>query len=171
MATGTPSSSTSARLDALPPNARRVAPWFEGLEERLSERRNCEKPATELSTSSIRPDALEAIRALGADGPAAYPWSKEAVIAWTLHASAELIGRGIRVNCTAPGAVRTPMLDEIERTTPSAVIDAIARPFGRRSTSEEQAGPLAFLGSDAAAYVNGAVLPVDGGWLATRSLG
>ena len=58
---GTPSRRTCARLEALPPSERSVTPWAEGLEERLSERRNCWKPATDESTSSIRPDALARI--------------------------------------------------------------------------------------------------------------
>lgn len=101
---------------------------------------------------------------------AAYSLSKEAIIVWTMQSASTLIKRGIRVNCTRPGAVQTPMLDEIERTTPSAVIDRMAEPIGRRSTAEEQAWPLVFLGSHAASYLNGAVLPVDGGFMGMRAL-
>lgn len=100
----------------------------------------------------------------------AYSMSKEAVIVWTLASSARLITQGIRVNCTTPGAVQTPMLDEIERTTPAALIDRVAQPFGRRSSPEEQAWPLLFLNSDVAAYLNGVILPVDGGFIAAQSL-
>ena len=56
-AIGTPSSRTRLRLVALPPSARNVTPCAEGLDERLSDRRNCWNPATPASTSSIRPDA------------------------------------------------------------------------------------------------------------------
>lgn len=100
----------------------------------------------------------------------AYAYSKEALIVWTLRESARTIRRGIRFNCTSPGAVQTPMLDEIEARVPSAVIDGVAQPFGRRSTPEEQVGPLLFLNSDAAAYVNGANLSVDGGYAAAAAL-
>lgn len=100
----------------------------------------------------------------------AYSTSKEAMIVWTLVRSGSLIARGIRVNCTTPGAVQTPMLEEIERTTPAELIDTVAQPFGRRSSPEEQAWPLLFLNSDAAAYLNGVVLPVDGGFIAAQSL-
>ncbi len=96
-----------------------------------------------------------------------YRFSKEAMIAWTMIHSASLIRRGIRMNCTLPGAVQTPLLEEIEKVTPSAVIDQVAQPIGRRSSADEQAQVLAFLGSDAAGYVNGAVLPVDGGFMAS----
>jgi NAD(P)-dependent dehydrogenase (short-subunit alcohol dehydrogenase family) len=103
--------------------------------------------------------------------PAAYSLSKEAIIVWTLMASAELIKRGIRLNCTSPGAVQTPMLDEIERTTPAALIDIVAQPIGRRSSAREQAAALLFLNSDAASYLNGVVLPVDGGFHGARIVG
>jgi NAD(P)-dependent dehydrogenase (short-subunit alcohol dehydrogenase family) len=95
-----------------------------------------------------------------------YRFSKEAVLVWTLRSSVQSIKSGIRMNCTAPGAVQTPMLAEIEQTTPTAVIDAIAQPIGRRSTPEEQAFPLVALNSSAASYVNGVALPVDGGFAA-----
>jgi NAD(P)-dependent dehydrogenase (short-subunit alcohol dehydrogenase family) len=106
----------------------------------------------------------------GAGVTAAYSFSKEAIIVWTLALSADLIRRGIRVNCTSPGAVQTPMLEEIERSTPSALIDAVAQPIGRRSQAGEQAGPLIFLNSDAASYINGAVIPVDGGYSAVQAI-
>lgn len=100
----------------------------------------------------------------------AYSYSKEALIVWTLARSAALIKRGVRINCTMPGAVQTPMLEQIEQVTPSAAIDVVAQPIGRRSTAEEQAWPLVFLNSEAASYLNGAVLPVDGGFAASRVL-
>ena len=107
--------------------------------------------------SAARPDMI-------AEG---YRFSKEAMIVWTMMHAAPLIRRGIRMNCTLPGAVQTPLLEEIEKVTPSAVIDQVAQPIGRRSSAEEQAQVLMFLGSDAAGYINGAVLPVDGGFMAT----
>lgn len=99
-----------------------------------------------------------------------YRLSKEAMIVWTMSAAAPLIRCGVRINATSPGAVQTPMLDEIEKTTPAAAIDAIAQPAGRRSTADEQASVLLMLNSAAAAYVNGVILPVDGGFLAQTSL-
>jgi NAD(P)-dependent dehydrogenase (short-subunit alcohol dehydrogenase family) len=100
----------------------------------------------------------------------AYSLSKEAIVVWTMIASAKTIARGVRMNAISPGAVATPMLAEIEQSTPTQAIDAMARQIGRRSNPEEQAWPLAFLASDAASYVNGAVLPVDGGFQAAHSL-
>jgi NAD(P)-dependent dehydrogenase (short-subunit alcohol dehydrogenase family) len=99
-----------------------------------------------------------------------YRFSKEAVIVWTLSSAATLMGRGIRINCTLPGAVQTPMLVEIEKVTPTAMIDVVAQPIGRRSTPDEQATALLFLNSPVASYINGAVLPVDGGFMGATAI-
>jgi NAD(P)-dependent dehydrogenase (short-subunit alcohol dehydrogenase family) len=94
-----------------------------------------------------------------------YTLSKEAIIVWTMMSSAQLIKRGIRINCTLPGPTQTPMMDHFESRTQASVLNAFIQPIDRRSTPEEQAGPLVFLNSDAASYTNGVALPVDGGFL------
>ena len=94
-----------------------------------------------------------------------YSLSKEALIVWTMLSACSLIKRGIRINCTLPGPTQTPMMKEFESATPKSILDAVTQPIGRRSTPEEQAGPLVFLNSDAASYVNGVALPVDGGFI------
>ena len=94
-----------------------------------------------------------------------YTFSKEALIVWTMMTSASLIKRGIRLNCTLPGPTQTPMMKQFEVATQASVLEAATQPINRRSTPEEQAGPLVFLNSDAASYVNGVAFPVDGGFL------
>ncbi|SRR6266404_133216 len=94
-----------------------------------------------------------------------YGFSKEAIIVWTLMSSSQFIKRGIRINCTLPGPTQTPMMKAFEAATPAAVLEAAAQPINRRSTPEEQAAALVFLNSDAASYINGVALPVDGGFL------
>jgi NAD(P)-dependent dehydrogenase (short-subunit alcohol dehydrogenase family) len=94
-----------------------------------------------------------------------YTLSKEAIIVWTMMASAQLIKRGIRINCTLPGPTQTPMMNHFESRTQASVLNTFIQPIDRRSTPEEQAGPLVFLNSDAATYTNGVALPVDGGFL------
>ncbi|MFV8817957.1 coniferyl-alcohol dehydrogenase [Haliea sp. E17] len=102
----------------------------------------------------------------------AYSFSKEAIVVWTKQQATQLIRRGIRINCTSPGATRTPMLDEIERELPNfSGMDAITRPIGRCSTSLEQAWPLLLLNSELCSYINGADLPVDGGGAALATVG
>jgi NAD(P)-dependent dehydrogenase (short-subunit alcohol dehydrogenase family) len=100
-----------------------------------------------------------------------YALSKEAIILWTMMASFQLIERGIRINCTTPGPTQTPMMAAFEAATPRAVLDAAMRPINRRSTPDEQAGPLVFLNSDFASYVNGVSFPVDGGFMAGIATG
>jgi NAD(P)-dependent dehydrogenase (short-subunit alcohol dehydrogenase family) len=100
-----------------------------------------------------------------------YSLSKEAVIAWTMSSAAQLIKRGIRINCTLPGPTQTPMLAQFEAVTRASTLAAAIQPINRRSTPEEQAGPLVFLNSDAATYINGAALAVDGGFLGGLATG
>ncbi|HEY9546938.1 MAG TPA: coniferyl-alcohol dehydrogenase [Solimonas sp.] len=100
-----------------------------------------------------------------------YSFSKELVIAWTMLLSQSLIKKGIRINCTMPGPTQTPMMKEFESATKASVLEAAAQPINRRSTPEEQAGPLVFLNSDVASYVNGVCFYVDGGFMAGLATG
>jgi len=63
------------------------------------------------------------------------------------------------------------MLDEIDAGGMGRGIEDVAKPIGRTSTPEEQANVLLFLASRQASYVNGAILPVEGGYLARKILG
>jgi len=95
-----------------------------------------------------------------------YTFSKEAIIVWTMSTSVPLIERGIRINCTSPAPTATPMMAEFQKAVGRRFMDACPRPIGRDATPEEQAHPLIFLNSDAAAFVTGHNLVVDGGFLA-----
>lgn len=100
----------------------------------------------------------------------AYSFAKEAVVVWTMAEAAGLIARGIRINCTSPGAVQTPMLDAIAEVVPADRMDIVCQPSGRRSSPDEQAWTLLMLNSAFASYVTGVDLPVDGGFIAGRRL-
>ncbi len=100
----------------------------------------------------------------------AYGLSKEAIVVWTMHRSASTIARGVRLNCTSPGSVQTPMLEEIEQVTPRERIDIVSQPIGRRSDPVEQAWVLLMLNSPRASYLNGADIPVDGGFMASKTI-
>ncbi len=100
----------------------------------------------------------------------AYCFSKELIAVWTRQCSASLIRAGIRINCSSPGATRTPMLDTIEASPTFSGMDVITRPSGRCSSPEEQAWPLIMLNSELCSYVNGADLAVDGGGAALAAL-
>lgn len=92
-----------------------------------------------------------------------YTLSKEALNTWTQTAAVALAGRDIRINCTMPSPIDTPMLDEFRKVAGDAVLGAFAKAKGRFSSPEEQALPLILLNSDAASFISGVCLPVDAG--------
>ncbi len=98
----------------------------------------------------------------GEPGYSHYAASKGAIIALTKSLASELGGRGIRVNCVAPGWVRTDMVKEALASDAGAMA-LRAIPLGRPGTPEEIAGPIAFLASDLASYLHGQILSVNGG--------
>ncbi|MFS0849485.1 coniferyl-alcohol dehydrogenase [Novosphingobium panipatense] len=100
-----------------------------------------------------------------------YAFSKEAVIVWTQFMGAQLIKKGIRINCSLPSPTQTPMMATFHATSGKDVVDAAAEPLGRYTTPEEQAGPLILINSDLAGVVNGVVLPVDGGFMGGLATG
>lgn len=100
-----------------------------------------------------------------------YAFSKEAVIVWTQFMGAQLIKKGIRINCSLPSPTQTPMMETFHATSGKDVVDAAAEPLGRYTTPAEQAGPLVLINSNLAGVVNGIVLPVDGGFMGGLATG
>lgn len=98
---------------------------------------------------------------LGAAGQANYASSKAGLIGLTRSIAREYAGRGITANVVAPGPIDTDMLGALPEDQRAAMAGQV--PVGRLGTPEEVAATVAFLASDAAAYVTGAVVPVDGG--------
>lgn len=92
-----------------------------------------------------------------------YQLSKEAIILYTMQNAAPLGARSIRINCTGPGVTETPILDQLRTAYGQGFLDDIPKPLGRVSGPAEQASVLLFLNSDAASYITGQVLWVDGG--------
>jgi NAD(P)-dependent dehydrogenase (short-subunit alcohol dehydrogenase family) len=105
------------------------------------------------------PDAL-------ADG--GYRLSKEAIILYGMKHAAALGARGIRINCTGPGVTETPILDQLRTRYGQEYLDGFPKPLGRVSNPDEQAAVLIFLNSQAAGYITGQVVWVDGGNIAGR---
>ena len=100
-----------------------------------------------------------------APGHAAYTVSKSALLMLTRALALELAEHGIRVCGVAPGVTATAMNAELRAD--AARSDALLAkiPIGRFAAPEDQAAAICFLASDDAAYITGAVVPVDGGFL------
>jgi glucose 1-dehydrogenase len=95
-----------------------------------------------------------------------YGASKGAIALLTKHAALELGPRGIRVNSVGPGTIRTEMTED-RLAVPEQLQRTLSRiPLGRVGAPEDVAGVVAFLCSDDAAFVNGAMVMTDGGWTA-----
>ena len=115
----------------------------------------------------------------GTGGGAAYIAAKHGVIGLTRQMAVQYGARGIRANCVCPGAIPTGLRAHSQAILGPGVPDMSARgmavsdemvralvPVGVRGTPEDIAAAVSFLASDAAHYINGHALVVDGGWRA-----
>jgi 3-oxoacyl-[acyl-carrier protein] reductase len=98
---------------------------------------------------------------VGNKGQSNYAASKGGLIALTKSAAKELASRNIRVNAVAPGFIETDMTAGLSPQAREALSAQIA--LGRLGTPEDVAAAVAFLASDAASYITGQVIVVDGG--------
>lgn len=98
---------------------------------------------------------------MGQVGQANYAASKAGLIGFTKSLARELGARGITANVIAPGFVATDMTADLDEALQAQMRGLI--PLGRFGVVEDVAHAVAFLASDAAVYITGAVLPVDGG--------
>lgn len=99
-------------------------------------------------------------------GGAAYTTSKHAIIGYTKQLDYDYCREGIRANAIAPGAIQTPMNKaDFEGDGEMAKWVANETPAGRWADPSEVANLTLYLASDAASYIHGTVIPIDGGWI------
>ena len=98
---------------------------------------------------------------LGSAGQVNYAASKSGLIGMARSLARELGSRGITVNVVAPGFVETDMTAGLSEERRAEILGVV--PLGRMASAEEVAGVVTWLASPAAAYITGAVVPIDGG--------
>jgi 3-oxoacyl-[acyl-carrier protein] reductase len=98
---------------------------------------------------------------LGSPGQANYAASKAGLIGLARSIARELGSRSITANVIAPGFIETDMTAELPETRKNEILGQV--PLKRYGSADEVAGAALYLASEAGAYVNGVVLPVDGG--------
>lgn len=97
----------------------------------------------------------------GSAGQTNYAASKAGLIGFARSLAREIAGRGVTVNVVSPGFVTTDMTEALPESRRAEIVGQV--PLQRMASAEEVAGSIVFLASPAAAYITGAVLPVDGG--------
>ena len=101
---------------------------------------------------------------MGNSGQANYAASKAAMLGFTKSVAREYANRGVTANAVAPGFIKTAMTGQLSEDVQARMREQI--PLGRLGTPEDVAEAVAFLASDAAAYVTGQVIHVNGGmWM------
>lgn len=114
--------------------------------------------------SIVNNASIQAIAAVsGAD---AYTAAKGGIVSLTRVLASDWGPKNIRVNCICPGPIETPMINELlaQDEFRHLLIDPV--PLNRAGTADEIAEVAVFLAGPGASYVNGVILPVDGGWSA-----
>ena len=107
---------------------------------------------------------LSSASGLGGDwGLSAYNAAKGAVTNFTRALALEYGARGVRVNAVAPSLTSTEATFELEKSEALMAAFADRLPIGRAATPDDIAGVIAFLASEDAVFINGVILPVDGG--------
>ena len=138
--------------------------WLDVLAINLSGAFNCTQAAAKVMIKQKQGAIVNVssiVGIIGNAGQANYAASKAGLIGLTKSAARELAPRNIRVNAVAPGFIITEMTESLNPELKEAIAGRI--PLGRFGTAGEVAEAIAWLASDAAAYVTGQTLIIDGG--------
>lgn len=98
---------------------------------------------------------------MGNAGQTNYATTKAGMEGFTRSLAREIGSRQVTVNCVAPGLIETDMTDELDERLINAMLDAV--PLGRLGQPDDVAAAVSFLASDAAGYITGVIMPVNGG--------
>ncbi|WP_353560398.1 SDR family NAD(P)-dependent oxidoreductase [Pyruvatibacter sp. HU-CL02332] len=121
----------------------------------------------ETSGSGVIVNIASIMGLIGSPQIVQYAAAKHGVVGMTKSAAAEYAAQGIRINAVCPGAVKTPLVQNVLDTTPEVLAPLIDNIPARRMAEPSEVGELcAWLCSDTAAYMNGAALPLDGAYVA-----
>lgn len=138
--------------------------WDEVIDVNLKGVYNCLKAAARpmmKQRSGTIINISSVVGVIGNMGQVNYAAAKAGVIGMTKSAARELAARGITVNCVAPGYIETDMTDKLGDDVKNAMLGLI--PLSRMGQAQEVAAVVRFLASDAASYMTGQTLHVDGG--------
>ena len=97
----------------------------------------------------------------GNAGQANYAAAKAGLVGFTQSVAKEVASRNVTVNCVAPGYVETDIVEDLPKELKQHIMDRV--PIGRFGRPEEIAGLVGFIASDAASYITGQAIAVDGG--------
>lgn len=142
--------------------------WQEVLDTNLKGVFYCTRAAARLMIRQHRGRIINlasVVGLMGNAGQANYASAKAGIIGFTRAVARELAPRGITVNAVAPGFIETDMTAGLSPRAKERLLEAI--PMGRLGRPEEVAGVVVFLASEAANYITGQTIAVDGGMVMT----
>jgi NAD(P)-dependent dehydrogenase (short-subunit alcohol dehydrogenase family) len=150
-----------------------VAEWRAVLDVNLTGAFICAQAAARRMRAGNRPGVIINVASVagltGVSQRTAYGASKHGLVGLTKVLAFDLAPHGIRVNAVAPGAVETPLTAAQLAREGARERTAASHPLGRWAQPEEVADLIVFLASDQASFITGAVVPIDGGFLAGKA--
>jgi NAD(P)-dependent dehydrogenase (short-subunit alcohol dehydrogenase family) len=132
--------------------------------------RFCREALREMKQGAAIVNVSSSFALVGGLRGGAYSAAKAGIIGLTKHMAAQYGQRGIRTNVVAPGVLETPMTAYAWEQPRFRRMNFDMTPLNRTGTARDAAHAIAFLLSDAAGFINGEVLAVDGGWSSTKFL-